>query len=201
MKCIVCGKEATGDKNLHLVIGLACEGCVPRGEAISFQVRSAKKPEEQQFVLNFLDNLYNETEFIEFGRWYHVQEMEQLVAVNEKGEYIGLAVYTIEPEDQMLMTLLTINVDESFFRRGVASALLEQVKSRAIQAGVSRIRVPISNDDLLSYVFFHRRGFRLSGIDINLPVKRHGGEIGGFWKLPMKDELYLACNLKDSQKL
>jgi N-acetylglutamate synthase-like GNAT family acetyltransferase len=147
MECIVCGKKVTEDKNPRLVIGLACEGCVPRGKDVPFQVRLAKEPEDQRFVLRFLDDLFGETDFIEFGRWYHVQEMDQLVAVMERGEYIGLAVYTIESEDPTLMTLLTINVDESFFRRGVASALLEQVKKNAIQSSVSKIRVPISNDD------------------------------------------------------
>jgi hypothetical protein len=116
MECIVCGKKVTEDKNPRLVIGLACEGCVPRGKDVPFQVRLAKEPEDQRFVLRFLDNLFGETDFIEFGRWYHIQEMDQLVAVTERGEYIGLAVYTIESEDPTLMTLLTINVDESFFR-------------------------------------------------------------------------------------
>jgi hypothetical protein len=56
--------------------------------------------------------------------------------------------------------------------------------------------VPISNDDLLSYVFYHRRGFRLSGIDLGLCVNRHGSELEGFWRLPLRDELYLARDLE-----
>lgn len=195
MECIICGKEATEDRNPSLVIGLACEGCIPRGKEIPFQIRSAKKPEDRQFVLRFLDDLFGETEFIEFGQWYYVKDMEQIVAVTEKGEYIGFAVYTIEHEDPTLMTLLIINVDGSFLRRGVASALLNEIEGRAIKTGVCKIRVPISNDDLVSYVFYHRRGFRLSGIDVDLCVKRHGSELHGFWKLPLKDELYLTRNL------
>ena len=197
MDCIVCGKKVTKDKKHSLVIGLTCEGCVPRGKNVPFQVRSAKESEDCQFVVRFLNDLFGETEFIEFGKWYHVQEMEQLVAITEKGEYIGLAVYTTEPEDATLMTLLTVNTDEFFFRQGVASALLKQVKKNATQIGVSKIRVPISNDDLVSYVFYHRHGFRLSGIDIDLCVKRHGSEVEGFWGLPCKDEFYLVCNLED----
>jgi N-acetylglutamate synthase-like GNAT family acetyltransferase len=197
MNCIVCGRNLTKSEKHHLVIGLTCERCIPRGKNVPFQVRLANEPEDRQFVLRFLSDLFSETEFIEFGKWYHVQEMEQLVAITEKGECIGLAVYTTEPEDRTLMTLLTINVDESFFRQGVASALLKEVKKNATRVGVSKIRVPISNDDLVSYVFYHRHSFRLSGIDINLCVKRHGSEAKGFWGLPCKDEFYLACNLED----
>lgn len=197
MECIVCGKQVTEDKNPRLVVGLACEGCVPRGKDVPFQVRLAKESEDHRFVLRFLNDLLGETTFIEFGQWYDVQEMEQLVAITEEGEYIGLAVYAIEPEDPTVMTLLTVNVDEAFFRQGVASALLEQVKKHALQAGVAKVRVPISNDDLVSYVFYHRCGFRLSGVDLDLPVKRHGGEVEGFWRLPLKDEFYLVCNLRD----
>jgi len=56
---------------------------------------------------------------------------------------------------------------------------------------VSRIRVPVSNDDLMSYVLWHRQDFRLSGLDIGLCVKRHGKEETGFWNMPLRDELYL----------
>lgn len=196
MQCIICGKEATEAKQLRMVIGLACAACVPRGQAVPFHVRPAQQAEDHQFVLSFLDHLFGETEFIEFGRWYYVQEMAHLVAVTDQGNYIGLAVYMIEPEDTSLMTLLAINVDEAFFRRGVASALWEQVKQVAGQAGVTRIRVPISNDDLASYVFYHRCGFRLCGIDLNMPAVRHGGEVEGFWGLPVKDEFYLEYALK-----
>ncbi|MBU7010931.1 MAG: GNAT family N-acetyltransferase [Theionarchaea archaeon] len=199
MKCITCGKKATKSENLLLVIGLACEECVPRGKDVSFQILPAKNPKDLQFVLHFLEDLFGETKFIEFGRCYDIREMEQLVAIDEKGRYIGLAVYTIEQEDPALMTLLTVNVDESFFRRGVASALLKEVKRIAIRRKISKIRVPISNDDLISYVFYHRRGFRLSGIDINLCVKSHGDELEGLWKLPLRDELYLVCNVRDGQ--
>jgi ribosomal protein S18 acetylase RimI-like enzyme len=196
MHCIICDKEVAEAKEMRMVIGLACETCVPRGQAVSFQVRPAQQAEDHQFVLDFLDRLFGETEFIEFGRWYYVQEMAQLVAVTEQGHYVGFAAYMLEPEEPSLMTLLSINVDEAFFRRGVASALWEQVRQIAGQAGVTRIRVPISNDDLASYVFYHRCGFRLYEIDLNLPVMRHGGEEEGFWGLPIKDEFYLDYQLK-----
>jgi L-amino acid N-acyltransferase YncA len=193
MDCIICGKELPRDEKHSLVVGLACPEHVPRGRKVSWGIRLATEPEDRQFVLHFLNDLFGETEFIEFSRWYYVEEMEQLVAITEQGEYIGFAVYSIEPEDPTLLTLLTINVDEAYSRRGVASALLAEVKKKAMRAGVAEIRVPISNDDLVSYVFYHRQGFRLSGIDLDLCVKRHGREEEGFWGLPLKDEFYLVC--------
>ena len=196
MECIVCGASVGENDELSLLIGWACESCVPRGVQVPFQVRRATGPEDRGFVSRFLDELFGETEFIEFGRWYVVNEMEQLVAVAGQGTHIGFAVYAVEPEQSSLMTLLTVNVHRSYLRRGVASALLDEVVDTAIEVGVSRIRVPISNDDLLSYVFYHQRGFRLSGIDVELCVRRHGSELEGFWKLPLRDEFYLFRDLK-----
>jgi|GEM_PF-1727772 len=195
MRCTICGKEAADESILSLLIGVACRECIPRGKETTFQIRSATEPEDGRFVLEFLDNLFGETEFIEFGRWYRVDDMDKLVAVAEKGQYVGFAVYVRERDEPNLMTLLTINVDESFLRRGVASALLAEVRKIAIHSGVKRIRVPISNDDLLSYVFYHRRGFTLSGVDLGLCMKRHGKEMEGFWKLPLRDEFYLSYEL------
>lgn len=194
MRCIVCGRKVDS-QDFSTVLGPTCENCVPRGEAIPFQIRHATSSEDNQFVLQFLDDLFGETEFIEFGKWYRVEDMTKLVAVGKDGEYVGFAVYLAEDKD--LMTLLTINVARDFLRRGIASALLEEVKRVARESGLKEIRVPISNDDLASYIFYHRRGFRLYGIDVDLCTKRHGGEEEGFWKLPLRDELYLIHPLSD----
>lgn len=191
MECIKCGKELSSDEPKVLVIGSACRECVPRGIMTKFEIRLVQTQDDRQYVLNFLDNLFGETEFIEFGKWYNVQDMQQAIAVTGEDQRIGLAVFAIEQEDPAVMTLLTINVDKAFTRRGVGTALAQWVKKYAAETNVSRIRVPISNDDLVSYVFWHRQDFRLSGLDIGLCVKRHGKEEGGFWNLPCRDELYL----------
>ena len=191
MECIRCGKEPENGEPQHLVIGPACLECVPRGLKTDFKIRPAETKEDRQYVLDFLDNLFGETEFIEFSKWYNVHEMQQAVAATGEGQRIGLTVFAIEPEDPTLMTLLTVNVDEAFTRRGVGTALVQWVKEYAARKNVLRIRVPISNDDLVSYVFWHRQGFRLSGLDIGLAVKRHGSEETGFWNMPCRDELYL----------
>lgn len=191
MECIRCGKGLSNGESGVLVIGLSCQECVPRGIMTNFEIHLAQTGEDKQYVLNFLDNLFGETEFIEFGKWYSVRDMQQAVAVTDGDQRIGLAVFATEQENPALMTLLTINVDEAFTRRGVGTALTQWVKKHATETNVSRIRVPISNDDLLSYVFWHRQGFRLSGLDIGLCVKRHGKEEIGFWNMPCRDELYL----------
>ncbi len=191
MECIRCGKEPADSESWHLVIGSACTECVPRGIITDFEIHLAQTEKDRQYVLDYLDKLFGEMEFIEFGKWYNVREMQQVVAVTGEGQRIGLAVFATEQEDPALMTLLTVNVDEAFTRRGVGSALTQWVKKYAAEINVSRIRVPISNDDLVSYVFWHQQGFRLSGLDIGLCIKRHGKEEPGFWNMPLRDELYL----------
>jgi GNAT superfamily N-acetyltransferase len=194
MKCSRCGRDLRDCDSCRAVIGLMCGECVPRGESIDFQIRRAADSEDEQFVLGFLEDLFGETEFIEFEGWYRAGDMEKLLAEGEDGERVGFALYCYE-EDGTLMTLLTVNVHEKFMRRGVATALLREIVSIASQSGVERIRVPISNDDLLSYVFYHRRGFRLSGLDVELCLRRHGREEEGFWQLPLRDEFYLFRDL------
>ena len=191
MKCFKCGKEQTSGESSFLVIGSSCQECVPRGIMTKFEIRLAQTEEDRQYVLDTHNNLFGETEYIEFGKWYDVRDMQQAVAVTDEGQRIGHAVFTIEQENPALMTFLGVIVDESFTRRGVGTALAQWVKKYATEANVSRIRVPISNDDLVSYVFWHRQGFRLSGLDIGLCEKRHGREETGFWNMPCRDELYL----------
>ncbi len=191
MECIGCKKDLSNGEPRFLVIGPACPECVPRGTMTDFDIRLAQTEDDRQYVLYFLDSLFGETEFIEFGKWYNVRDMQQAVAVTGEDQKIGLAVFATEPADPALMTLLTVNVDQTYTRRGVGTALTQWVKRHAAETNVSRIRVPISNDDLVSYVFWHRQGFRLSGLDIGLCVKRHGKEVAGFWDMPCRDELYL----------
>ncbi|HEY95685.1 MAG TPA: GNAT family N-acetyltransferase [Dehalococcoidia bacterium] len=191
MKCFRCGKKLSNGESGSLVIGLSCQECIPRGIMTNFEIRLTQTEDDRQYVLDFLDRLFGETEFIEFDKWYNVRDMQQVIAITSENLRIGLAVFTIEQQDPSLMTLLTINVDEMFTRRGVGTSLAQWVKNYAAEVGMSRIRVPISNDDLVSYVFWHRQDFRLFGLDIGLCVKRHGQEMAGFWNIPCRDELYL----------
>jgi GNAT superfamily N-acetyltransferase len=197
MKCIKCIKELSNSESPVLVIGSACRDCVPRGQSTNYEIHFAQTKDDRQFVFSFLDNLFGETEFIEYGKWYDVRDMQYAVAVTEAGQRIGLAVFVTEPADPTLMTLLTINVDQTYTRRGVGTVLTQWVKRYAAENNVIKIRVPISNDDLVSYVFWHKQGFRLSGIDIGLCVKRHGKEEQGFWNMPCRDELYLEWSKPD----
>ena len=89
------------------------------------------------------------------------------------------------------MTLLTINVKENYRRMGIGSALLDKVKEVAKKNGLRFIRVPVSNDDLISYVFYLKNGFKLYDVDIGLCERRHGKELKGFFGLPLRDEFYL----------
>ncbi len=100
MECVACGASVSENDALSLLIGWACEKCVPRGVQVPIQVRRAEGPADRGFVSRYLDELC---------------------------------------------------------------------------------------------------GFRLSGIDVELCVVRHGSELEGFWKLPLRDEFYLFRDLKGGQ--
>jgi hypothetical protein len=43
---------------------------VPRGIITNFEIHLAQTEDDRQYVLDFLDNLFGEAKFIEWGKWY-----------------------------------------------------------------------------------------------------------------------------------
>jgi len=156
-------------------------------QELKFDIKEISEKDEREFVINMLKDIFGEIEFFEFNKWYNAGELDGFIGVVEK-EYVGFALYKIEDN---FMTLLTINVKENYRRMGIGSALLDKVKEVAKKNGLRFIRVPVSNDDLISYVFYLKNGFKLYDVDIGLCERRHGKELKGFFGLPLRDEFYL----------
>jgi len=157
------------------------------------RIKPLETTEEREFVTHLLMEMFGETKFIEFGTWYDALEMDGLIAIDTNSKPVGFALYKIKDD---VLTLLTINVKPSKQRMGVGTALLDRVKQLAQQHGVKIIRVPVSNDDLVSYVFYLRNGFTLYAVDLGLCIHRHGKELKGCFDLPLRDEFYLKWEVK-----
>jgi len=155
-------------------------------ERINFIIREANSRDIPQVIKLCLDT-FREVNFIENGKWYDIRKMENLVAVRDD-KVLGFASWKKEKDRLFLLVILT---DPEYYRQGIGTTLLNKIKEIAKRLNFKKIFVPISNDDLVSYVFYHKNGFRLVGIDIGLPKKRHGKEVAGFWRLPCRDEFYL----------
>ena len=162
---------------------------------LDFMIKEIREKHEREFILQMLKDIFGETEFLEFGKWYRADKMKGFIAkVND--DYAGFALYEIEDD---FITLLTINMKEDYQRQGIGTALLNKIKGIAREKEMKFIRVPVSNDDLVSYVFYLKNGFKLYDVDIGLCVRRHGKELKGAFGLPLRDEFYLKWEV-NSQK-
>ena len=185
--CAVCGREMNRKK---LFIGYACSDCI-RTVDINYVIRDADTTEEKKQIEKLCSDTYGELDFVERGKWYDLRKMSSIVAL-KGNDVVGCASWTREKEELFLLMIL---VKPDYQRRGIATALLNKIKEIAGDLKLGTVFVPISNDDLVSYVFYHKNGFCISGVDIGLPEKRHEGEESGFWGLPCRDEFYLEYKL------
>ena len=160
-------------------------------EPIDYVIKKAGSFKEKKQIEKLCFDTYGELDFIERGKWYDVRKMNNVIALKDK-EVLGFASWTKEKKELFLLVIL---VKPNYFRRGIATALLNKIKEIAKNLKVQNIIAPFSNDDLVSYVFYQMNGFRISGIDIGLPEKRHGKEETGFWGLPCRDEFYLKYKI------
>lgn len=101
------------------------------------------------------------------------------VAETEEGEPVGLLFDLIVAGEA---EILTLGVDPSFRRRGIARALLEGLYARALAAGATRIvlEVATSNDNALR--LYESGGFRRVGQRPNY-YQRAGGRREDAWLL------------------
>lgn len=185
--CPVCKKSIKKGK---LFIGWIHPHCLET-KKVNFTIKEADSPKEMKQVEKLCLDTYGELDFIEMGKWYDVRKMKNLVAIKNK-KVLGFASWKKEGKRLFLLMIL---VKPEYIRTGVATVLLNKIKALAKKLKVKSILVPISNDDLVSYVFYQKSGFRLSGLDLRLPEKRHGEEKEGFWGLPCRDEFYLEYKL------
>ena len=158
---------------------------------LNYLIKEAALPEEKKQIVKLYMDSYGEVDFLEEDTWYDVRKMNHLIAV-DKGKLLGCATWEKQKDKLFLLAILTM---PEYFRRGVATKLLNSIKIMAKEAKWPKIFVPVSNDDLVSYAFYLKNGFKLTGVDISLPEKRHGKEEAGFWGLPCRDEFYLEYKI------
>lgn len=162
-----------------------------RTKPLNYLIKEAGFPEEKKQIVKLYMNTYGEVDFLEEEAWHDVRKMNNLIAV-DKGQLLGCATWEKQKDRLFLLAILTA---PEYFRQGIASKLLSSIKNIAKESKLPKIFVPISNDDLASYVFYLKNGFKLTGIDLGLPEKRHGKEKAGFWGLPCRDEFYLEYKI------
>jgi GNAT superfamily N-acetyltransferase len=109
-------------------------------------------------------------------------------------ERAGLVTYRADGGACEIVTL-----NSTVERRGVGSALVEAVRTRALALGCSRLWLVTTNDNLGALWFYAKRGFRLVRVDLGAVdrarrLKPAIPEVGDHG-IPMRDELELEMLL------
>ncbi len=90
---------------------------------------------------------------------YDVAEIDALGLYEPDGRTAALASWTIRGETACLCALHSLRPGE-----GVAVRMLDSVIAAAREAGATRLKAMVTNDNMPGLTFYQRRGFRLSGL-------------------------------------
>jgi N-acetylglutamate synthase-like GNAT family acetyltransferase len=133
------------------------------------------------------------------GRVFRLRELPTLVAW-VGGQRVGAATYRVEGDAAELTSLNAMVAGQ-----GVGSALLRAVERVVRAAGVRRLWLITTNDNVDALRFYQRRGFRL--------VRLHAGAVDGARRLkpaipaigeygiPIRDELELEKALDPGRRV
>ena len=128
------------------------------------------------------------------GRVRKPEELPAFVAVAESGERVGLATYVVEGTMAELVTIDALQAGA-----GVGRRLLEAFAEAARAAGVARLLVMTTNDNLAALRFYQRAGFRL--IELRARAVEEARSLKpsipatGSDGIPIRDELDLVLDL------
>jgi ribosomal protein S18 acetylase RimI-like enzyme len=129
------------------------------------------------------------------GELVAAREHPALLAQDDEGRLAGLLTYILDGDR---CEILTLHATER--RRGVGSALIEEVERVAVEAGCRRVWLITTNDNVDALRFYQRRGFRLAELHPGAvdrsreSLKPEIPEIGDHG-IPLRDELELHKEL------
>jgi len=111
-------------------------------------------------------------------------------------EVVGLASYAVE-EGWDAVVLVALNVLPAYQGRGGGRALIDAVRGEAARLGLTKLLVVTSNDDLPALALYQRYGFRIREVIPGRIAQEHGGELPGFFGIPVRDEIRLAYEMDE----
>ena len=114
--------------------------------------------------------------------------------VEANGQVLGLAIYRIEQDECELMSL-----DSLIEGQGIGAQLLQAVTVAAREAGLHRLYLSTTNDNLRALRFYQKRGFRLCALRPGAVMEtrklKPSIPLIGLDGIPIRDELELEKEL------
>ncbi len=160
---------------------------------------------DREWVAHFLDDRWGTTTIVSRGKMRYGHLLEGLIALRPEEtvaadnddappERIGLLTIEYDERECEILTL-----DSLVEGMGIGSALLDSLEERAREAGLKRLWLVTTNDNLASLRFWQKRGYELVAVHRNaiaaarrikpqIPITgRHG--------IPIRDEIELEKRL------
>jgi len=119
-------------------------------------------PRTRAQVTAFIDEAWNGTNMIIRGEVIDMTKIDGFVWFEPDGATIrGLVTYIIRG-----LACEITSLNSQCERRGVGTALVELVKSKAWELGCTRLQLLTTNDNINAIGFYQKRGFDLVGVNL-----------------------------------
>jgi len=147
------------------------------------------KNEHRDWLVEFLCEQWGSTITISRGHIHNTDKLPGFVAVLD-GRFVGLITFNIYKQECEIVTLNSV-----VEKRGIGTALINEVKRMAILKGCGRLWLVTSNDNLRAVQFYQKLGFRLVKIYRNAIEKSRQLKpeipLIGIDGIPIRDEIEL----------
>jgi N-acetylglutamate synthase-like GNAT family acetyltransferase len=155
-------------------------------------VRAAREA-DRDAVMRALTRAWGGPVVVGHGVRYDAGTLPALIA-ERAGDLVGVLTYVIEDD-----ALEVVTIDSNVPQSGAGSALLAAAARTARAAGVGRLWLVTTNDNLDALRFYQRRGLRLvalapEAVAASRVLKPSIPEIGAYG-IPIRDELTLELRL------
>jgi GNAT superfamily N-acetyltransferase len=157
------------------------------------EVRDLREEERPWLAEALRESWFGET-VLARGREWRPASLPALVALDDSGEPVGIATWTVERDTADLVTLNALVPGQ-----GIGRLLIDAVARAARDAGARHLRVMTTNDNLRALRLYQRAAFRLSevrpgAVDEARLAKPSIPEIGNDG-IPIRDEIDLVREL------
>ncbi len=144
-------------------------------------------PADREWVLKVIQG-WGADFIVSRGRKIYAAELDGFIARTEAGARVGLVTYEIIDDQCQIATL---DAFEKF--SGIGTRLIEVVKDKIKQAGVKRLWLITTNDNVDAIRFYHKRGFVIAAVHVNAleqsrKLKPSIPKIG-FYGISVRDEI------------
>ena len=183
LRCGRCGRFMDwAEARLQVVCG-----CRPHIDLPPVLTREATTG-ERQGVLDLFEQDFGRTRVATFGDVVDLSTLDTIVAEMSGGVAGALAWRTMGDA----LHIVALATDPMWQRSGVGGHLLAEAEAQARRAGLTRLVVTATNDNLPGLYFYQRHGYRIVEV-VRDAMAAHRGvrPIPGFADIPPLDELRL----------